>query len=56
MAQLRQDLERKDRIDITERVHIQVTNESMHGKLVDLLDLCADLKLTNLSIISSAGY
>lgn len=42
-------------LDKTQTVLIQCLNESPHGKLIELLDLCAKLKLTNLSVVSSGG-
>lgn len=42
-------------LDKTTTILIQCLNESPHGKLIELLDLCAKLKLTNLSVVSSGG-
>jgi biopolymer transport protein ExbD len=42
-------------LDKTQTVLIQCLNESPHGKLIELLDVCARLKLTNLSVVSSGG-
>jgi len=42
-------------LDKTQTVLIQCLNDSPHGKLIELLDLCAKLKLTNLSVVSSGG-
>jgi len=42
-------------LDKTQTILIQCLNESPHGKLIELLDLCAKLKLTNLSVVSSGG-
>ncbi len=42
-------------LDKTQTVLIQCLNESPHGKLIELLDLCSKLKLTNLSVVSSGG-
>ena len=42
-------------LDRTQSVLIQCLNESPHGKLIELLDTCAKLKLTNLSVVSSGG-
>jgi len=42
-------------LDRTQSVLIQCLNEAPHGKLIELLDTCARLKLTNLSVVSSGG-
>jgi biopolymer transport protein ExbD len=42
-------------LDKTQTVLIQCLNEAPHGKLIELLDICAKLKLTNLSVVSSGG-
>ena len=42
-------------LDKTQTVVIQCLNESPHGKLIELLDLCSKLGLVNLSVISSGG-
>jgi biopolymer transport protein ExbD len=42
-------------LDKTQTVLIQCLNDAPHGKLIELLDLCAKLKLTNLSVVSSGG-
>ena len=42
-------------LDKTQTVLIQCLNESPHGKLIELLDLCSKFKLTNLSVVSSGG-
>jgi len=55
-VKLRQELGRLARIDTKQNILIQVTQESTHGKLVELLDMCAEMKLTELSVVSSAGY
>ncbi len=56
VPQLRQELQRLARTDTKQNILIQVTNESTHGKLVTLLDMCAEMKLTELSVISSGAY
>lgn len=56
VVQLRQELARLASIDKKQNILIQVTNESTHGKLVDLLDMCAEMKLTELSVVSSGAY
>jgi biopolymer transport protein ExbD len=43
-------------LDKTQTILIMCTNQSPHERLVELLDLCAKYKLTNLSVVSSAGY
>ena len=55
IAQLRMDLGRRAGIDPKQNVLIQVTNTSEHGKLIDLLDVCAEVKLTELSVVSSGS-
>ncbi|MEI6807437.1 MAG: biopolymer transporter ExbD [bacterium] len=52
--QVEERLEKLADIDNTQGVLIQCTNESTHDKLVTVLDLCAKLKMTNLSVVSSA--
>ena len=42
-------------LDKTQTVLIQCLNESPHGKLIELLDICSKLGLVNLSVISSGG-
>ncbi len=42
-------------LDKTQTVLIQCLNDSPHGKLIELLDICSKLKLTNLSVVSSGG-
>jgi biopolymer transport protein ExbD len=42
-------------LDKTQTVLIQCTNESPHGKLIELLDICSKLGLVNLSVVSSGG-
>ena len=42
-------------LDKTQTVLIQVLNQSPHGKLIELLDICTKLGLNNLSVISSGG-
>ena len=42
--------------DTTTTILIMCTNASPHEKLVALLDLCAKVGLTNLSVVSSGGY
>ena len=56
VGQLRQELAALARTDTKQSVLIQVTNESQHKKLVELLDMCAEMKLLNLSVISSGAY
>ena len=51
--QLESQLRRLVGIDMTQGVHIQCQNESTHGRLVNVLDLCAKLKLVNLFVVSS---
>ena len=50
---LESQLRRLVGIDMTQGVHIQCQNESAHGRLVNVLDLCAKLKLVNLFVVSS---
>ena len=42
-------------LDKNQTVLIQCLNQSEHGKLVELLDLCAKWGLVNLSVVSSGG-
>jgi len=42
-------------LDKTQTVVIQCLNESPHGRLIELLDICTKLGLVNLSVISSGG-
>jgi len=55
-TQLESKLRTLAAMDAKQSVLIQCTNESPHSKLVELLDLCAKLKLTQLSVISSNAY
>ena len=43
-------------IDTTQTILIMCANQSPHGKLIELLDMCAKYRLTNLSVVSSGGY
>lgn len=43
-------------LDKNQSILIQCTNAARHSKLVDLLDMCAKLRLTNLSVISSNAF
>ncbi|MEI6807435.1 MAG: biopolymer transporter ExbD [bacterium] len=56
MAQMRQELGSLAAISTKQSILIQVTQESTHGKLVDLLDMCAELRLTDLNVVSSGAY
>ena len=42
-------------LDKTQTVLIQCLNESPHSRLVELLDVCVKLGLSNLSVVSSGG-
>ena len=42
-------------LDKTQTVLIQCLNDSPHGRLIELLDICAKLGLVNLSVVSSGG-
>lgn len=42
-------------LDKSQTVLIQCLNESPHGKLVELLDVCVKVGLNNLSVVSSGG-
>lgn len=53
--QLASLLSRLAELDKTQTVLIQCLNESPHGKLIELLDICSKLGLVNLSVISSGG-
>lgn len=55
VAQLREDLRKRAGVDPDQNVLIQVTNTSTHNKLVDLLDICAEVHLTKLSVVSSGS-
>jgi biopolymer transport protein ExbD len=42
-------------LDKSQTVLIQCLNESPHSRLVELLDVCVKLGLSNLSVVSSGG-
>jgi len=52
-AQMEVEIKRLGRIDADQNVLIRCMNDAPHAKLVDLLDMCAKLRLTNLSVVSS---
>jgi len=43
-------------IDKNQTILIMCANASPHEKLVEVLDICAKVGLTNLSVVSSGGY
>jgi len=55
-SQLEEFLGKMASYDPTQTVLIMCTNESPHERLVVLLDLCAKVGLTNLSVVSSGGF
>jgi biopolymer transport protein ExbD len=48
-------LEKLAALDKDQTVLIQCLNQAPHKQLIGLLDLCAQLGLTNLSVVSSGG-
>lgn len=54
-AQLEQKLKKYAATDASQTILIMVAKQSKHEELVELLDKCAQFKLTNLSVVSSAG-
>lgn len=56
MPELKKLLERSAATDKGQTVLIECTNESQHGRLVELLDACAQYGMTNLSVVSSGGF
>ena len=42
--------------DTTQTILIMCINAAPHEKLIALLDVCAEVHLTNLSVVSSGGY
>lgn len=54
-AQLEQKLKKYADTDASQTILIMVAKQSKHEELVELLDKCAQFKLTNLSVVSSAG-
>ena len=54
-AQLEERLSRYAATDPTQTVLVMCAKQSTHHQLVNLLDTCAKYKLTNLSVVSSAG-
>ena len=54
-AQTEAKLKRYAETDTTQTILIMCAKRSTHKQLVDLLDKCAKYKLTNLSVVSSAG-
>jgi biopolymer transport protein ExbD len=53
--QMEKKLQRYAETDPTQTILIMCAKRSTHKQLVDLLDKCAKYKLTNLSVVSSAG-
>lgn len=53
MEKMEERLGKLAAIDKTQAVLIQCHNESTHEKLIDVLDLCAKLKLVNVSVVSA---
>ena len=54
-AQMEAKLKRYADTDPTQTILIMCAKRSTHRQLVELLDKCAKYKLTNLSVVSSAG-
>ena len=53
--QLESRLKKYADTDTTQTVLIMCAKRSTHTQLIDLLDRCAKYKMTNLSVVSSAG-
>ena len=53
--QLESRLKKYADTDTTQTVLIMCAKRSTHRQLIDLLDRCAKYKMTNLSVVSSAG-
>ncbi|TAN37033.1 MAG: biopolymer transporter ExbD [Verrucomicrobia bacterium] len=51
---LRDFLEQMAKLDKAQTVLIQCATDSRHGQLVEVLDLCNRLGLTNLSVVSAS--
>ena len=56
IRQLENLLAKLAEIDKRQTILIMCANSSPHEKLVEVLDLCAKVGLTNLSVVSSGGY
>ena len=56
VRQLESLLAKLAEIDANQTILIMCANASPHEKLVEILDICAKVKLTNLSVVSSGGY
>lgn len=56
VRQLEEVLAKLAAIDKTQTILIMCANASPHEKLVQALDICAKVGLTNLSVVSSGGY
>ena len=54
-VKLEQMLKKYADTDATQTILIMVAKQSKHEELVELLDKCAQFKLTSLSVVSSAG-
>jgi biopolymer transport protein ExbD len=54
-VQLEQKLRKYAATDASQTILIMCAKQSKHEELVELLDKCAQFKLTNLSVVSSAG-
>ncbi len=55
-AELEKLLHKLAKIDKTQTVLILCANAAPHEKLVEVLDTCAKVELSNLSVVSSGGY
>jgi len=54
-VKLEQMLKKYADTDASQTILIMVAKQSKHEELVELLDKCAQFKLTSLSVVSSAG-
>jgi biopolymer transport protein ExbD len=54
-AQMAVSLGKLAALDPNQTVLIQCLNEAPHSRLIEVLDTCAKVKLTNLSVVSSGG-
>jgi len=54
-SEMQEFLRRLAKIDKTQTVLIMCANAAPHEKLVEVLDTCAKVELSNLSVVSSGG-
>ncbi|MEI6564496.1 MAG: biopolymer transporter ExbD [bacterium] len=55
LESMAEKLGRIARLDKSQTIVVQCVDDSAHGQLVDFLDVCARLGMTNLAVVSSNG-